>query len=230
MNNPYLPLNRFYKEDLYKQWKEENKTDTYFNFVQKELQIKKMFKPASNYNWDNVTRKIGNEYKEYNMIPYSFIDKGFHEYWDNYKKHYVGGYNRYQIDFNDYANRRRGVSAGERKCKDMDLYFKNCNKGVSKYKNINNNISKDNYSHYQQRTQTEINISKEYKDYINNTKHKFTPHHYKNINTKYNNNNNTNNIHNRPPLPHYPPYKYSSISKIAENNILQVNPCKHTYL
>lgn len=230
MNNPYLPLNRFYKEDLYKQWKEENKTDTYFNFVQKELQIKKMFKPASNYNWDNVTGKIGNEYKEYNMIPYSFIDKGFHEYWDNYKKHYVGGYNRYQIDFNDYANRRRGVSAGERKCKDMDLYFKNCNKGVSKDKNINNNISKDNYSHYQQRTQTETNISKEYRDYINNTKHKFTPHHYKNINSKYNNNNNTNNTHNRPPLPHYPSYKYSSISKIAENNILQVNPCKHTYL
>jgi hypothetical protein len=108
MNNPYLSLDKFFnKENSYLPFRKQNQNDIYFNYVAKENELKKNFTPASRYNSDNVTDKIGNEYKHsYNMIPYSLIDKGYKDYKSKYNC-----YNRYQIDFNDYDNKYRRKNA-----------------------------------------------------------------------------------------------------------------------
>ena len=138
MNNPYLPLHRLYKGNPYAQRKEGNKADACYNCVEKERQVKSRFPPVSNYNWHNATAKSGSEYRERNATPYNGVDKGFREYCSKYETYNVKAYSKYQIDFNEFANRRRGVSAGERKCNDMELYFMTYNNnGVSKDKNIN---------------------------------------------------------------------------------------------
>ena len=92
MNNPYLPLSNYFREDqrasnFYK----DNMNDRYMPYVKKREELLKQFAPASNMNNDFLTDKIGREYSSFNRIPYQIFNKA------NHLKN-----NRYQIEFNDY--------------------------------------------------------------------------------------------------------------------------------
>ena len=99
MNNPYLPLSNYFREDqrasnFYK----DNMNDRYMPYVRKREELIKRFSPASNMNNDFLTDKIGREYSSYNRIPYEIFHK------DNPQKD-----NRYQIEFNDYDNLNKKI-------------------------------------------------------------------------------------------------------------------------
>ena len=197
MNNPYLSLDKFFnKENSYLQFRKQNQNDIYFNYVAKENELKKQFTPASRYNSDDVTDKIGNEYKHsYNMIPYSLIDKGYKDYKSKYNC-----YNRYQIDFNDYDNKYRRKNAV-----------------VEKNNERSNNV---------QEKYIETDIRKEYKKYIVDKDNINKCNHcaYNAYNRRSRNKSESN----------IGIYKYQnpmimSFKQVAENNLIQVNPCKNTF-
>ena len=178
MNNPYLSLDKFFnKENSYQQFQKQNQDDIYFNYITKESELKKQFTPASRYNSDNITDKIGNEYKHnYNMIPYSLIDKGY----------------------NDYRNWHRRKNAVDERNKEIKR----------------NNV---------QEKYIETDIQKEYKKYI---AEKNSSNMCNQCTFNMRKNNSVSNIG---------AFKCAnptimSFKHVAENNLIQVNPCKIIFI
>ena len=100
MNNPYLPLSNYFREDQRaSNYYKNNVNDRYMPYVKEREELIRKFTPASNMNNDLLTDKIGKEYVSYNRIPYQLFNK------DN--RNDYG--NRYQIEFNDYDNLNKKI-------------------------------------------------------------------------------------------------------------------------
>ena len=97
MNNPYLPLSNYFRGDQRaSNYYKSNENDVYMPYVRQREAGINQFTPASNFNNDNLTEKIGRETSSLNRIPYQMFNK------DNSQNMNRDPYLRYQRDFNDY--------------------------------------------------------------------------------------------------------------------------------
>ena len=97
MNNPYLPLSNYFREDQRtSNYYKSNENDVYMPYVRQREEVINRFTPASNFNKDNLTDNFGGETSSFNRIPFQMFNK------DNYQYMNREPYYRYQRDFNDY--------------------------------------------------------------------------------------------------------------------------------
>ena len=207
MNNPYLPLSNYFREDQrFSNYHKRNEKDIYMPYVKKREELIRQFTPASNMNPDNLTDKIGRENAFYNRIPYEMFQN------ENNKQYQYDPYYRYQRDFNDYDNLNKKIYNFSRTPYKNPVQDNNSNKyeiePITSLEYDRDNYCKNDENNKKLSSQD----YQEYFDYMNNKQ--------KNLN--YNQYNHYNNVMPSNNLSiHYTPQKYQNEDNFMDSREYQ---------